>query len=75
MSEVQRDDNTGTVKQICVPGTVALFQKHLSRLNGLYYCDVPVRYARADLGAVIDVKPLHMLFDDVEAHLDAQSAS
>lgn len=75
MSEVQRDDKAGTVKQICVPGTVALFQKHLSRLNGLYYCDIPVRYARADLGAVIDVKPLHRLFDDVEAHLDAQRAS
>lgn len=75
MSEVQRDDNSGTVKQICVPGTVALFQKHLARLSGLYYCDIPVRYARPDLGAVIDVKPLHRLFDDVEAHLDAQSAS
>jgi hypothetical protein len=69
ISEVQRDDSTGTVKQICVPGTVALFQKHLARLNGLYYCDIPVRYARPDLGAVIDVKPLHALFDDIEAHL------
>lgn len=69
ISEVQRDDNTGTVKQICVPGTVALFQKHLSRLEGLYYCDIPVRYARADLGSVINVKPLHSLFDDIAAHL------
>lgn len=75
ISEVQRDDSSGTVKQICVPGTVALFQKHLASLNGLYYCDIPVRYARADLGAVIKVKPLHRLFDDVEAHLAAQSAS
>lgn len=69
ISEVQRDDNTGTVKQICVPGTVALFQKHLSKLNGLYYCDIPVRYARPDLGSVIDVKPLHRLFEDMAAHL------
>ncbi|WP_434038852.1 hypothetical protein ACIRUF_28910 [Pseudomonas aeruginosa] len=69
MSEVQRDDKTQTVKQVCVPGTVALFQKHLAELNGLYYCDIPLRYARADLGAVIAVKPLHALFDDVEAHL------
>ena len=30
ISEVQRDDKTTAVKQICVPGTVALFQKHLS---------------------------------------------
>lgn len=69
ISEVQRDDNTGTVKQICVPGTVALFQKHLSKLNGLYYCDIPVRYARPDLGSVIAVKPIHCLFDDMAAHL------
>lgn len=69
ISEVQRDDNSGTVKQICVPGTVALFQKHLSKLQGLYYCDIPLRYARADLGSVIAVKPLHCLFDDMAAHL------
>ncbi|PIV75295.1 MAG: type II site-specific deoxyribonuclease [Rhodobacteraceae bacterium CG17_big_fil_post_rev_8_21_14_2_50_65_11] len=69
ISEVQRDDNTGTVKQICVPGTVALFQKHLSKLNGLYYCDIPVRYARPDLGSVIEVKPLHLLFEDMAAHV------
>lgn len=75
MSEVQRDDKNDTVKQVCVPGTVALFQKHLANLNGLYYCDVPLRYARADLAGVIAVKPLHTLFDDVEAHLKAQSAS
>lgn len=75
MSEVQRDDKTQTVKQVCVPGTVALFQKHLANLNGLYYCDIPLRYARADLGAVIAVKPLHSLFDDVEAHLQSHSTS
>jgi hypothetical protein len=75
ISEVQRDDTTGTVKQICVPGTVALFQEHLAKLNGLYYCDIPLRYAKADLGAVIAVKPLHTLFDDIEAHLRSQIAS
>lgn len=75
MSEVQRDDKTQTVKQVCVPGTVALFQKHLAKLNGLYYCDIPLRYARPDLGAVIAVKPLHTLFDDIEAHLRNYNAS
>lgn len=73
ISEVQRDDLTNTVKQVCVPGTVALFQKHLTKLNGLYYCDIPLRYAKADLGAVISVKPLHSLFEDIEAHLKSQS--
>lgn len=75
MSEVQRDDKKNTVKQVCVPGTIALFQKHLASLKGLYYCDIPLRYARADLGAVISVKPLHQLFDDVEAHLKDHSES
>lgn len=75
MSEVQRDDKTQTVKQVCVPGTVALFQKHLAELKGLYYCDVPYRYAQADLRSVIAVKPLHKLFDDIEAHLDSYNAS
>lgn len=69
ISEVQRDDATTTVKQVCVPGTVALFQKHLASLRGLYYCDIPLRYARPDLGAVISVKPLHQLFVDVQDHL------
>ncbi|PBY70629.1 hypothetical protein CJT48_13225 [Pseudomonas aeruginosa] len=69
ISEVQRDDLTNSVKQVCVPGTVALFQKHLAALQGLYYCDIPDRYARPDVGAVIAVKPLHMLFRDIEAHL------
>lgn len=75
VSEVQRDDKTNTVKQVCVPGTVALFQKHLARLNGLYYCDIPLRYAHADLRSVIAVKPLHTLFDDIEAHLKSYTPS
>lgn len=69
ISEVQRDDITNSVKQVCVPGTVALFQKHLATLRGLYYCDIPDRYARPDVGAVIAVKPLHKLFEDISAHL------
>lgn len=73
ISEVQRDDKTGTVKQICVPGTVALFQKHLARINGLYYCDVPRRYAQSDFNRIIPVKPFHALFSDVTDHLRAES--
>lgn len=75
ISEVQRDDKTQTVKQVCVPGTVALFQKHLAQVDGLYYCDIPLRYARPDVGAVISVKPLHQLFVDVGAHLGGQNTN
>lgn len=70
ISEVQRDDNTTSVKQICVPGTVALFQKHLSELSGLYYCDIPQRYARQDFTALIRVTGIANLFDDIDDWLD-----
>lgn len=66
ISEVQRDDKTTMVKQICVPGTVALFQKHLSELSGLYYCDIPQRYARQDFTALIRVTGIANLFDDID---------
>lgn len=70
ISEVQRDDKTNTVKQICVPGTVSLFQKHLARLSGLYYCDIPQRYFKPDMQAVIAVKRISDLFSDIDAWLD-----
>lgn len=69
-SEVQRDDKTTSVKQICAPGTVALFQKHSARLGGLYYCDIPQRYARQDFRALIKVAGLSELFDDIDDWLD-----
>ncbi|QIG80389.1 type II site-specific deoxyribonuclease [Stakelama tenebrarum] len=71
ISEVQRDDATTAVKQICVPGTVALFQKHLAHIKGLYYCDIPRRYARYDFTRIIPVKPFHALFTDIADHLKA----
>ncbi|MCR6643378.1 MAG: hypothetical protein NVV62_01965 [Terricaulis sp.] len=69
ISEVQRDDKTQTVKQVCVPGTVALFQKHLAKIQGLYYCDIPVRYAAADFQQVLPVQSFHKLLEDVSTHL------
>lgn len=72
ISETQLDKVGGrmVVKQVCVPGTVRLFQRFLARINGLYYCDVPVRYARDDLTRHIPVKLVGALFDDVKALLD-----
>lgn len=69
ISEVQRDDKTSSVKQICVPGTVALFQKHLSKASGLYYCDIPQRYAKDDFQKLIPVRSFHRLFGDIDAWL------
>lgn len=70
VSEVQRDDSTQTVKQICVPGTVSLFQKHLAKLSGLYYCDIPQRYAKPDMKAVINVKSFSEVFNDIDDWLN-----
>lgn len=71
ISEVQRDDNTQTVKQICVPGTVALFQKHLANVNGLYYCDIPRRYAQPDFTGIMPVQSFDRLFADIGDYLAA----
>ena len=65
ISETQLDAETHSVNQICVPGTVKLYQRHLSRLAGLYYCDVPQRYGRADFQAIVPVKPLGAIFADL----------
>jgi hypothetical protein len=70
ISEVQRDDKTQTVKQICVPGTIALFQKHLAKVAGLYYCDVPQRYSRQDFTQLIPVRDFHHIFSDITNWLE-----
>jgi hypothetical protein len=58
------------VKQICVPGTIILFQKFLAHLDGLYYCDIPARYSLPSLTRTIPVKNLGELFNDVHDLLD-----
>lgn len=75
ISETQLDDKTTSVKQVCVPGTVKLFQKYLAPMAGLYYCDVPQRYAAADMQRVIPVQSVGHLFRDVARMLNDQSAS
>lgn len=65
ISETQLDDKTKSVKQVCVPGTVKLFQKYLAPISGLYYCDVPQRYTAADMQRVISVRSVGELFIDV----------
>lgn len=71
ISETQLDDKTKSVKQVCVPGTVKLFQKYLAPLSGLYYCDVPQRYAAADMQRVIPVRTVGEFFVDVAKTLES----
>lgn len=55
VSETQRDDDNTKVNDICVPGTVRLFQTHLASLSGIYYIDPPARYLHQDVAAVVRV--------------------
>jgi hypothetical protein len=75
ISETQLDDKTQSVKQVCVPGTVKLFQKYLAPLQGLYYCDLPQRYAAADMQKILPVRLVGHLFKDVYDLLQAPTAN
>jgi hypothetical protein len=69
ISETQLDKKTATVKQICVPGTIKLFQKFLSPIEGLYYCDIPARYSLPSLTRYVPVKTLGVVFNDIRVLL------
>lgn len=71
ISETQLDDKTRSVKQVCVPGTVKLFQKYLASVGGLYYCDVPQRYFADDMQRIIPVKSVGDFFRDIAGILDS----
>lgn len=71
VSETQRDDTDMAVNDICVPGSIKLFQAHLSSLAGLYYIDPPSRYMQEDITNLISIgdytrllsRDLHILAD------------
>jgi hypothetical protein len=54
---MQRDEEEGA-NEICVPGTIRLFQRHLAAITGIYYLDPPVRYLKEDLTKVLRVGSL-----------------
>lgn len=64
ISETQQDKRKRKVNHICVPGTIRLYQKYLSSLSGMYYCDIPERYLERDLTDIIPVRSMgDFLFD------------
>lgn len=73
ISETQLDDKTRSVKQVCVPGTVKLFQKYLSPISGLYYCDIPQRYSSFDIQNIIPVKNIGDLFRDISNYFHSHN--
>lgn len=62
VSETQRDSKTEFVKDICVPGTIRLFQAHLSKLNAIYYLDPPLRYMEKDITDLLKVSDYGQFF-------------
>lgn len=71
ISETQLDEIKTAVNQICVPGTIKLFQRFLAPVAGLYYCDLPQRYAAPDVARIICVKSVGHLFADIRTALAA----
>lgn len=61
VSETQRE-REHKVNEICVPGTIALFQKHLAKLTAIYYLDPPLRYLEPSVYSLVPVKPMSSLF-------------
>jgi hypothetical protein len=61
VSETQRDDKKNSVNEICVPGTIALFQQHLAKIDGIFYLDPPPRYLSLSQAGIIDITSLGFL--------------
>jgi hypothetical protein len=61
VSEMQRQEDKG-VNQICVPGTIKLFNKHVAKLSGLVYLDPPERYLMKDITSIMPVMNFGSLF-------------
>jgi hypothetical protein len=78
VSETQRDDKNTRVNEICVPGTIKLFQKHLANVDGIYYLDPPERYLMLSREGVIRVRSAGSLltegFDEVIKQLQTVPA-
>ena len=61
VSETQRSDEGRRVNDICVPGTITLFQKHLAKMGGIYYLDPPERYMALGRAGIVPIHPLGKL--------------
>jgi hypothetical protein len=64
VSETQLSNKGRKVQDICVPGTITLFQKHLAKLGGVYYLDPPERYLALSRAGVINISNIGSLFSE-----------
>jgi len=69
ISETQLDQKTKSVKQVCVPGTIELFQRYLAPVAGIYYCDLPQRYGAPSMEKIVKVSSIGHFFDDLNVLL------
>ncbi len=69
ISETQLDQKTKSVKQVCVPGTIELFQKYLAPVAGIYYCDLPQRYGASSMEKIVKVRSMGHFFEDITTFL------
>jgi hypothetical protein len=60
VSEMQLDRGT-SAHEVCVPGTVRLFQEHLAAVGGIFYLDPPGRYLASDITSVVTVSTIGSL--------------
>lgn len=58
VSETQRDNKNNRVNDICVPGTIKLYQAHLAHMSGIYYLDPPIRYLNEDILGLVNVSSI-----------------
>ena len=61
ISETQRDDLRNGVNDICVPGTIRLFQRHLATIDFICYADPPTRYLQDDVAEFVAIKTIGWL--------------
>ena len=66
-SETKLDSRSHEVVEICVPDQWLVYQSLLSRMDCIYYFDMPVRYKELtdDFPSVIQIKPFREFFTEI----------
>ena len=67
-SETKLDSRSHEVVEICVPDQWLIYQELLSKMDGIYYFDLPVRYRELTetFPATIKIKPFWNLVNEIE---------
>lgn len=68
-SETKLDSRSREVVEICVPDQWLVYQTLLSKMDRIYYFDVPVRYRELtnDFSSTIQIKPFYEFLTEIES--------